>query len=292
YANSAAIDRERVYWQQIDQAGSTPLPKDDDAQETTLLRDSETVTVQWTGQETELLLKQAHRAYNTEVNDLLLTALGTAIHAWSGMEQVLVNLEGHGRESIVPDIDITRTVGWFTSQYPVVLRIDEGQDVSQRIKQTKEGLRHIPQKGIGYGILRYLSEPGESAAYRARPEISFNYLGQFDQDFQHNGLQQSPYSIGAAVSDHAAMNYVLDINGMISQGALSLTIRYSAKVYRGETMERLAGLFKSSLQEVIAHCVAKEAPEPTPSDLLLKGLTTSELEQIVAQTRHVGEIEN
>ncbi|KAF6563602.1 MULTISPECIES: condensation domain-containing protein, partial [unclassified Paenibacillus] len=116
-------------------------------------------------QETEQLLKQAHRAYNTEMNDLLLTALGLTIHRWAGLERVLVSLEGHGRESILPELDITRTVGWFTTQFPVVLDMSVGQDLSQRIKQVKEGLRRIPQKGIGYGMLRYLSAAREQERF-------------------------------------------------------------------------------------------------------------------------------
>ncbi|MWC31379.1 non-ribosomal peptide synthetase, partial [Paenibacillus sp. MMS18-CY102] len=292
YANHTEIEHESVFWQSIEQAGGTPLPKDDDEQKKTLLRDSETVTVQWTEQETDLLLKQAHRAYNTEVTDLLLTALGAAIHIWSGIEQVLVNLEGHGRESILPDIDITRTVGWFTSQYPVMLTIGQDQDVSQRIKQTKEALRQIPQKGIGYGILKYMSAFGEGIDWKAEPEISFNYLGQFDQDLNQHAIELSRYSSGVAVNENTAIKYALDINGMISQGSLSLTIDYSAHAYRRETMERFTELFKTSLQEVIAHCMTKERPEPTPSDLLRKGLTIEELEQIIAQTCHLGEIEN
>ncbi|WP_231884577.1 condensation domain-containing protein, partial [Paenibacillus elgii] len=115
-----ALESERSYWEQLEQVKPTPLPKDS-GQETAWVRDSEAVTVRWTEAETEQLLKEAHRAYNTEMNDLLLTALGRAIQSWTGMEQVLVNLEGHGREQIVADIDITRTIGWFTSQYPVVL---------------------------------------------------------------------------------------------------------------------------------------------------------------------------
>ncbi|KAF6582701.1 condensation domain-containing protein, partial [Paenibacillus sp. EKM205P] len=81
--------------------------------------------------------------------DLLLTALGTAIQEWAGIRQVLVNLEGHGREAILPDMDITRTVGWFTSQFPVVLNMGEDRNVGRRVKNVKEGLRRLPHKGIG-----------------------------------------------------------------------------------------------------------------------------------------------
>ncbi|KAF6649082.1 condensation domain-containing protein, partial [Paenibacillus sp. EKM301P] len=147
-----------------------------------VVRDSETVSVAWSEQDTRLLLQEAHRAYHTEVNDLLLTALGTALYNWSGQERVLVNLEGHGREAIVPDIDITRTVGWFTSQYPVLLDVDGTSEVGQRIKRVKEDLRHVPHKGIGYGMLKYMSQDDATSSWSLQPEISFNYLGQFDQD--------------------------------------------------------------------------------------------------------------
>ncbi|WP_142336628.1 condensation domain-containing protein, partial [Bacillus cereus] len=107
------MEKEREYWNEIEHIPTGLLPKDKE-QDCGLIKDSEVVTVQWTASETEQLLKQANRAYNTEINDLLLTALGKAIHKWTGMEIITVNLEGHGRESILSDLDITRTVGWFT----------------------------------------------------------------------------------------------------------------------------------------------------------------------------------
>ncbi|WP_197262107.1 non-ribosomal peptide synthetase [Brevibacillus laterosporus] len=290
YANSQAIENELVYWQHIAQIENKPLPRDykhDDVR----VRDNETITVQWNREETEQLLKQAHWAYNTEMNDLLLTALGRALHTWSGMDQVIVNLEGHGREAIILDMDITRTVGWFTSQYPVVLEMTAEQDLSHLIKRVKEGLRQIPQKGIGYGIVRYLSGH-QGDKIRVEPQISFNYLGQFDQDLQNNAIQISPYSVGDTISKNTARPYVLDVNGMIAGGELSLMISYSGKEYRRETIEQLAGLLRASLQEVIAHCVTKEQKELTPSDVLLKGLTVEELEQLIEQTKHAGELEN
>nr|WP_272949934.1 amino acid adenylation domain-containing protein [Brevibacillus laterosporus] len=147
YADSEELQKEKSYWQQIEQIDKTDLPKDF-IQEQSVIGESQIVAVQWTDQETEQLLKQANRAYSTEVNDLLLTALGMAIHDWTGTEQVLVNVEGHGRESIIQDIDVTRTVGWFTSLYPVVLQMGTDQGVSQRIKQVKEMMRQIPHKGL------------------------------------------------------------------------------------------------------------------------------------------------
>ncbi|UHA73128.1 non-ribosomal peptide synthetase [Paenibacillus sp. 481] len=298
-SQTSVIEREQAYWQKqfIDPSTHSLLPKDMQPDESgahakSLLSDSQMMTVQWTEQETEQLLKQANRAYNTEVNDLLLTALGMAIHTWTGMERVMINLEGHGREAILSDVDITRTVGWFTSQYPVVLEIGANKEVSHRIKSTKEGLRQIPQKGIGYGILKYLSGLQESPTFKCKPEISFNYLGQFDQDLQNSALQLSSYSRGEDISGLMEKKYALDVNGGISGGSLKLTISYSCKQYYNDTMAQLAELLRTSLLEIISHCVAKEKVELTPSDVLMKEVTIEELESLVAANEHVGEIED
>ncbi|MCP3781725.1 amino acid adenylation domain-containing protein, partial [Paenibacillus sp. MZ03-122A] len=296
YANRPEATSDEAYWQQLEQAKAeaAPLPKDF-AYEGSLNADSEVLTVEWTEAETQQLLKQAHRAYNTEVNDLLLTALGLAMHNWTGAGQVLVNLEGHGREAILPEVDITRTVGWFTSLYPVLLDTDVNLTLAQRIKETKEGLRRIPHKGLTYGTWRYLSPASasdEAQAIGAEPEISFNYLGQVDQDVQNSGITWSSYSAGETEDAHSPLQYTLDLNAMISEGTLRLTIAYSRKQYRKETLERVAGLLQSALQEVITHCVAQEQPELTPSDVSFKGLTTRELEQIAEQAAHTGELEN
>nr|WP_080743752.1 non-ribosomal peptide synthetase [Bacillus clarus] len=291
YANSLEMEKEREYWNEIEQIPTGLLPKDTE-QDCGLIKDSEVITVQWTAAETEQLLKQTNRAYNTEINDLLLTALGMAIHQWTGMEKISVNLEGHGRESILSNLDITRTVGWFTSQYPVVLPIEAASGISHQIKNIKEGLRQIPNKGIGYGLLKYLSENQEKLTFTLKPEISFNYLGQFDQDLENTAMQPSSYSSGESESKQHVRSYVLDINGMISAGRLALEINYSGKQYRRETIEQLANGLQARLQEVIEHCVKKERAELTPSDIIFKGMTIEALDRVVQETKHIGEIEN
>ncbi|MEW9697560.1 amino acid adenylation domain-containing protein [Paenibacillus sp. SI8] len=291
YADSEAMKQELEYWNQIEQTACHPLPKDEE-QEHASVKDSEEITLEWTAAETEQLLKQANRAYKTEINDLLLTALGMSIHNWTGINKVLVNLEGHGRESIIPNIDITRTIGWFTSQYPVVLNMEASSNMSYLIKTIKENLRQIPKKGIGYGILRYLTGNLDDIQFKMNPEISFNYLGQFDQDIQNSAMQLSRYSHGTTASENQTRNHLIDINGLIVAGKLSLSLRYSRTQFRQETIAQLAALFRDSLQDIIRHCVAKEKPELTPSDVSLKGVAIEELEQFVQQSEHIGEIEN
>ncbi|MEK3918735.1 amino acid adenylation domain-containing protein [Paenibacillus sp. FSL K6-2393] len=291
YAQSPEIAKERAYWQAVEQMEVLAVPKDMEADVTTQY-DSESLFVRLTPEETELLLKRVHRAYNTEMNDILVTALGIALHKWTGHERVRINLEGHGRESIGTDIDITRTVGWFTTKFPVVLEPETDRDLAYQIKQVKENLRRIPNKGLGYGICRYLSKSEDGLVWGAEPEINFNYLGQFDDDVNQDEIGISSYSSGSPASDRQARSFVLDINGMVLDGALSLDLSYSQKQYRKETMEAFAQQLEHSLRDLIIHCAGKENTELTPSDVQFKGLTIAELEHIAQRSGHLSEIEN
>ncbi|MFC9774498.1 amino acid adenylation domain-containing protein [Paenibacillus chitinolyticus] len=291
YAQSPDMEKEKAYWQGVERTPVPPLPKDMDEVDSEQ-RDSESLFAVLTPDETELLLKRVHRAYNTEMNDILIAALGAAVQKWSGHDRVLVNLEGHGREFIGTDIDITRTIGWFTSKFPVVLEPESGKDLSHQIKAVKESLRRIPNKGIGYGVCRYLSEKRDGLVWGAEPEINFNYLGQFDDDLQNNEMGLSPYPGGSPASDRQARSFVLDINGMVLNGSLSLDLSYSRKQFHKATIERLVSLLEQSLREIIAHCAAKEKTELTPSDVQFKGLTVTDMERIAEDTAPIGEIEN
>lgn len=302
YAEGPAMEQEQTYWAAIAQTDVAPLPVDYDqtdndqaGERMPLIADSETVTAVWSMEETEQLLKLANRTYRTEMNDLLLTAVGMALQAWSGQERFLIQLEGHGREHIIPEVDISRTIGWFTTQYPVLLDMPQAMTLGQRIKHVKEGLRSVPNKGIGYGILKYMTDSGRllsMAELEANPEISFNYLGQFDQDMESNELQSSSYNGGMPLSPTMARAYTLDFNGMISGGQLGLTISYSTTSYRSNTMEALARLLEASLREILLHCISKEQPELTPSDISYKGLDVDSLDRLLAEMNVHGEVVN
>ena len=139
---------------------------------------------------TRQLLQQAPAAYRTQVNDLLLTALARVLCRWSGQPSALVQLEGHGREALFDEIDLTRTVGWFTSAYPLrltPLQVEEAAGQGASIKAIKEQLRAVPHKGLGYGVLRYLADESCREALAALPlaPVTFNYLGQFDLSLIH-----------------------------------------------------------------------------------------------------------
>ena len=183
YAQSPAVQDQREHWLGLHDHGLPPLPLDR-TQGTNTTATARTLTAWLSPAETRALLNEVPAAYHTEINDVLLCALALAFQAWTGQRALLVDLEGHGREDIAPDLDLSRTVGWFTTLYPVRLELPGVPGPGPALTAVKEQLRHVPQRGLGYGLLRHL-HPDAALATRLqalppRP-ISFNYLGQYDQ---------------------------------------------------------------------------------------------------------------
>ncbi|WP_028595414.1 non-ribosomal peptide synthetase [Paenibacillus assamensis] len=288
YARSRKALKERDYWLQVEQAEIIPLTGGNSAKTRGSRKIAETAFLELSTQDTDTLLKRVHRAYNTEINDVLLTALGLTFQRWKSMDQIKINLEGHGREQILDGMDITRTVGWFTTMYPVIIDThvpmpcNQDEKLSYAIKRVKDNLRRIPNKGIGYGILAYLSDGHLLPAGRTRvlPEISFNYLGQFDQDVQGRGLSVSSLSMGHSLSPEMERAYALDINGMVSGGQLTLSFNYHPEQFSELEINQLITMYKEQLLLVIEHCVSKEDSELTASDFTGKDMSLEELGDI------------
>ncbi len=207
---------------------------------------------------TASLLNDCHHAYNTEINDLLLCALSRAFTQWNNGTPLYLNLEGHGREDPGDGRDTSRSVGWFTSSYPVLLEGEKGADLSRQIPAIKETLRKIPRKGIGYGIIRYLTNPEKSGFphLNKTPEVSFNYLGVFNE---LTGLELS-------MAPDCPFPYALDINGLVESGSLRLIFAYNSRRFNEVTIRELAEQYKTRLYEIIRHCRKRKVTCRTPWD--------------------------
>jgi amino acid adenylation domain-containing protein/non-ribosomal peptide synthase protein (TIGR01720 family) len=291
YAASAAVLKESGYWKRIEETLVDRLPVDDEiGKEEKTFGNSETITLELDEEKTGELLKEAHEAYTTEINDLLLSALGLALKQWVAVERTAVYLEGHGREPIIKEVEISRTIGWFTTQYPVILDMTGQKELSHRIKHVKENLRGVPNKGIGYGILRYITPPEkrENLSFTLEPEISFNYMGEFGVDMEqdeqprNNGevFRMSSLSMGNSTSPQLERPHHLFINGMTVGGRLRMTFTYNKHHYRKHTIETLTRSYKQHLIEVIEHCTGKKEKELTPNDLDYSDVTIDELEEL------------
>ncbi|OMF83966.1 condensation domain-containing protein, partial [Paenibacillus sp. FSL R7-0273] len=280
YADSKEQLGEIAYWKQIEQTPAGVLPEEERPGESD--RSGGAVTIELSQEETDQLLNQAGRAYHTEINDILLTGLGLVLREWSGGRQFVVDLEGHGREEIGEAVDVSRTVGWFTAVVPTLLDLGASEALSDCIKTVKEGLRSVPNKGLGYGVLKYMTaaEHKGELKFDLRPEICFNYLGQFDQDVTGGVFEASEYGTGSSMDRNLQSEYKLSLNGMVSGGKLMFTCNYAADTYRRATVEWWMACYAEQLRRLIAHCTGQAYSEKTASDFSSSGLDIEEIENI------------
>ena len=221
---------------------------------------------------TKSLLQKASKAYHTEINDLLLTALAYALKDINGNNTQGITLEAHGREAIDSSIDHSHTLGWFTTKFPIKLELHN--TLKESIRSIKESLRKIPNKGIGFGAFA-VNDITSFTANELAP-ISFNYLGQFD-------TQQADWQI---VAEDSGMSIAtanknpnrIDINGMVSNGKLGLKI---ITQLGEETTQQLSDSLKYHLKTIIEHCeqtLEKDGSSYTPSDFKFVRLSQSLLD--------------
>ncbi len=303
YSTDSQLLKQLDYWREFEALPISSLPVDYPVEPGLLKKKyNDSVNIYFTREETGRVLTEIHHAYNTEINDILLTALALSFNRWSGMEYILISLEGHGREEISGDIDIIRTIGWFTTKFPVILHVppwdnkDGPHNLGEAIKINKERLRKIPSRGFGYGILRYLTpaENKKELTFTRTPQITFNYMGQFGQENTGNagnapGIEKtaekrlfslSPLSTGNTFSPEQPIDSAIDISGIIIGNQLNFTFGYNTKQYNRSTIETIAHSFKSYLQEIIQHCGGKEETEKTLSDYSISGMEEKNLENV------------
>ena len=278
YARSEAAASELDWWQaQLSVANDSLPAANAQASQAGHLRQG--VSIGLDRDQTTRLLQQAPAIYRTQVNDLLLTALARTLSRWTGDASALIQLEGHGREELFDDIDLTRTVGWFSSLFPV--RLTPTADLGGSIKAIKQQLREIPGKGLGYGLLRYLGDASTQAALAGLPQarVTFNYLGQFDQSFAEDALfTPAKESSGAAQSADAPLPNWLSVDGQVYGGELKLDWTFSRECFDKREIEALAADYQRELLALIAHCLSDGAGGVTPADFPLARLTQAQLD--------------
>lgn len=248
------------------------------------------VTVGLSRERTGALLREVGRAYGTQINEVLVAAVGEAVRRWTGERRVLIDLEGHGREEAGEGApDVSRTVGWFTSSFPLLLKLGEGYEPGGLLKQVKEQMRAVPGRGLGYGLLRYeCEEGGVGETLRAMPgaEVSFNYLGQLDRVLADGALlRPAREAAGHERSPRARRVHLLQIDGKVEDGRLQLTWGYSEAVHRRDTIERVARECVEVLESLIDHCLSVEERGYTPSDFPLAGLDERQLNSVINKVK-------
>jgi len=288
YAQSPDFEKEAAYWQTSLNKQSVKLPVDY-AHGKNSEASAQVVEAALSEEETSMLLKEVHAVYRTQINDLLLTALVLSFSKMTNGRSLLIEMEGHGREDLFEDVDLSRTVGWFTSIYPVLLDLSKAHTIGDAIKTVKEQLRQMPNHGIGFSILRYLSKNAVIADSMKRlplPEISFNYLGQFDQgQASAIAFRGATESSGADHSLNGGRSHLLEITSTVTGGRLQVEWTYSQHIHRRATIERFAQAYLTELRAILHHCKSPEAGGVTPSDFPLAKLNQKNLNKVLSKLK-------
>jgi non-ribosomal peptide synthase protein (TIGR01720 family) len=262
HAQSAEMEAEEAFWQSLDlQHGMLPLPAGLDIS----VAGAATLTTSLDAEATRALLHDVPGVYRTQINDALLTALVEAFAGLTGSRTLLIELEGHGREELFPELDISRTAGWFTALFPVQLDLQGISDIGDSLKAVKEQLRRIPNRGIGYSILRHL-RADSATARQPRPHVSFNYLGQMGS----SGAGLYPAATqptGAPRSPKNRRPNLIEIVGRVSNDRLTMDWIYPAQA-DPRILQDTANAFNANLKRIIDHCQNSEGGF-TLSDFLL-----------------------
>ncbi|ALZ85110.1 non-ribosomal peptide synthetase [Pseudomonas oryzihabitans] len=262
------LDSERAYWQQLPQAPALPC---DHPAGRAWEADAQHLSLRLDAARTRELLTQAPAAFRTQVNDLLLTALVRALHAWGGEAEARLLLEGHGREDLFPGLDLSRTLGWFTSLYPV--RLSDQADLASSLKTVKESLRRIPRGGLGYGLLL---ARGEQALPETTGSLLFNYLGQLDTEL--GGFRLADEATGRARDPRTPLEAELALEGAVQGGELHFTCTYSGQRHAPARIQALLDAFATALDDVLTLC--RQASGATPADFPRLTLTQAQLDAL------------
>ncbi len=286
HARDLPLAPELAVWRRLADSPAAPLPDLPAGDGATPPRREAHGVAALDREETRALLQEVPRAFRTEINDVLLTALALTLAGPAGSLDVA--LEGHGREEVVAGVDLTRTVGWFTTLFPVRLEIGGGDDPAAALGAVRAQLRAIPGRGIGFGLLRYLRDDGSEAEALAplrrmpEPRVAFNYLGQLDQALPEGSLfAPAAEPAGAPVAPGERREFDLTVNARILDGRLE-AVWSAAGTPAGEAaVERWAAAFAGHLRGLIAAARARRSAL-TPADFPLAGLAESELARLLA----------
>ncbi|NJI51516.1 plipastatin non-ribosomal peptide synthetase PpsC [Bacillus subtilis] len=282
YAQSSKLIREEAYWRSVEEQQAAELPYEIPHHVNIDSSKRDSLSFSLTEADTAVLLQNVNYAYGTDTQDILLTAASLAICEWTGGSKLRIAMEGHGREHILPELDISRTVGWFTSMYPALISFENHRDeLGTAVKTVKDTLGRIPNKGVGYGMLKYLTHPeNKSITFSKTPEISFNYLGQFNDIERQDTFRPSSLGSGKDITHTWKREQIIEMSAMAADKKLHFNLSYPPARFHRNTMEQLINRIEHFLLDIMKHCAAQQKAEKTLSDFSSQSLTAEDLDSI------------
>lgn len=292
-AQSLELRKEAAYWLSEARRDIPFLPQDF-VQAINTEKFTRLISVSLSEEETQTLFAKVLPVYRLQANDLFLAALAQTGTDWTGQQRFLVNLDSSGRQGIIEDMDLTRTIGWLTTRYPVLLNLEGCTTTEEILIAVKEQLRAVPNQGIGYGLLRYMCHDPKIKAPLAAlssAEISFAYLGNMQSSITQDALfEMVSASYGPIHHLESERSHLLKVDWFLDKGQVHIHWSYSEHVHKYVTIENLAQQFMRSVRAFMTHCVAVRTRRFTPSDFPLASLQQQELDRLLVTQSQVEDI--
>jgi len=284
-AASGRLQSELDFWTQLAGIDGT-MPRDRRDGSPNNLADARSVTMILDEEETAHLVHQAAASYGVQVPDLLMTSLVQTLGPWAGHDTVRFDVEGHGREEIVEDIDLSRTIGWFTTIYPMALALPPDSDPRAAVASAKEQIAAVPNRGIGYGIQRYLESEqirNDRVAEEPPADILFNYLGRWDQALKGSGRFRLDRPISVYRGTDGVRTHAIEVVALVFDRRLRIDWVYSMALHDRATIERLAAQFKAHLHAILTGCHNDRGGTRSTAEFPLADLTQEALEDLLEE---------
>lgn len=250
-----------------------------------------TLFIELNKSDTGKLLKDFTSSYHAQINDILLAIMLLAFQRWRDMGNLLIDLEGHGRESCIENVDISRTTGWFTNIYPVYFDITkvvkEVNYFGAIIKYVKEVLRSIKDKGMAYGVLKYLADEQTTNLFKQarQAEILFNYLGIIDS--QQQLFAVCPVDFNFDIDNKNKLAYLMEFNAFVLDGKFKIFLDYQSSRFKESSMASLMSVLQTAINDFLCHCIKNDQADYSPTDFNLDNLSQKSLDFIMQQNNFV-----
>lgn len=276
YSQQEEVGQQVSYWQEIAAADFSITGDKVSEDEFGSIKDRGRMTFTMKPEQTELISTGIRKSFRSDIEVVLIIALGIALKGHTGRQEIVMELENFGR--VLEDIDLSRTIGWFTAMYPKLIKMDR-EDLTGLIKSVKEQLIKTPNNGIGYGILKYLAN---KITGNFVSQVRFNYLGQFDREVSNDLFTYSNIDTGEDIGKENALSTPVEINCMIVKGELILDLYYSKKLFSKEQINDLFDRIKKALQQMVSYFETEDDVHFTPSDFDTVDLDEDDLDALFA----------
>jgi amino acid adenylation domain-containing protein/non-ribosomal peptide synthase protein (TIGR01720 family) len=282
YVQSPEVHDDLTFWTALEWQRVPSLPVDASEGDNSVASERE-LKVSLTSDETTALIYRLTTVLHASVEEAVLCALAGTLSKWTGSQAVLLDCEGHGRDSKLASVDVSRTVGWFTNVFPVLLQLPASQSPIATLQSTKEQFRKSREQGLRYGLLRYLKnrESRETLCNLPQAEVGFNYFGQLEFAGDSQLFRVFSLSPGNDRCSRNSRKWLLETNAWMVEGRLHLSVRFSSHRHQTTTMQQVANHTLETLR--LLACVGDAQESLSPSDFPLLKMSRRQLSGVIAK---------